>query len=279
MSAKPVQGLYAAVLTPRKSYGTLDEAALQRLLDFLLANGITRFAFNGATGDYPLTTWEELEHILAVATRLIAHFVCGIGAASLIDCLDRARVALDAGSAALMLPMPHFYSYEQDDLQAFCLEVAGRLPSAKILLYNLPSFTSPLTADTCCSLIAESPNIVGIKDSGPTLDILRALPESACRMVGNDSNLCPALREGVADGVISGIACVLPELVQAVYEQDPAAEQTLVEFHSQMMEMPLPWALKLIAEARGIIPAQFPLPLSPRRHDQARALVARWGRL
>jgi dihydrodipicolinate synthase/N-acetylneuraminate lyase len=54
----------------------------------------------------------------------------------------------------------------------------------------------------------------------PGLETLRLLTSegvNCCRIVGSDSAVGPALVEGVNDGVVSGGACVLPELIQRVF--------------------------------------------------------------
>ena len=58
---KLVQGVYAAAATPRHEDGTLDEAAFRGQLEFLMQRGIQGFAINGATGEFCLTTPEELQ--------------------------------------------------------------------------------------------------------------------------------------------------------------------------------------------------------------------------
>ena len=66
------------------------------------------------------------------------------------------------------------------------------------------------------TLLEDCPNIAGIKDSSGSLDILRALTRStshACRIVGSGGVPESALRESCCDGVISGVAGVLPEVV------------------------------------------------------------------
>ena len=142
-----------------------------------------------------------------------------------------------------------------------------------VLLYNLPQFSSGFTKDTVRTLIAEVPNIIGIKDSSGTLDILRELTTQhveACRLVGNDINLRAAMSEGVCDGVVSGIACVLPELVSALYAQGERAAATefdrdwdqLKQVIARLDAFPTPWALKWMAEARGVVPARFSQPVA-----------------
>ena len=116
---KLVTGVYAAVPTHRDSNGALDENALRDHLEFLGAAGVDGVALNGATGEFCLTTVDELRRILAVASTVLgrrAGIVCGIGAPGLQGCVERGTLAMEAGARGLLLPMPYFFPYEQDDL-------------------------------------------------------------------------------------------------------------------------------------------------------------------
>lgn len=283
--SKVVNGVFAAVSTPRKQDGSVDKRSLQISLAFLLDHHIRGFAINGATGEYCVTTTAELKQILTVANRVLsgsARFVVGIGSAGIHGCVENGKVAIDGGAAGVLLPMPHFFPYAQGDLVAFCSEVAKRLP-IPILLYNLPQFTSGLDSSTVQQLITNCPNIVGIKDSSGSLATLRDLTTNvidSCRVVGNDAAFVDSLREDVADGVISGVAGVLPELILSIYalklQTDQAEfsekDRLLTEFLTQINTLPIPWGLKMIGESRGIIPASFSQPLSARRLEQKQAL-------
>jgi 4-hydroxy-tetrahydrodipicolinate synthase len=270
-----VQGVYAAVLIPRFPDGELDTGGFRAILEFLRRKGVLKVVVNGATGEYCLTTAEELAGMLAICgeTQPGGEVMCGIGAAGLPGCLELGRIAIDGGARALLLPMPHFFPYAQGDLQAFCAAVAARL-DAPILLYNLPRFTTPLELGTVRRLIASVPNILGIKDSSGSLDILGGLSSGACRIVGDDSVLVAALDAGLCDAVVSGVAGVVPELTTFLYEQRnsaayPLAVELLDELIRHLSPFPVPWGLKLIAECRGIIPAWFSQPLSAARAAQA----------
>jgi 4-hydroxy-tetrahydrodipicolinate synthase len=274
---KLVQGVYAAAATPRGEDGALDEGAFRRQLEFLMERGIKGFAINGATGEYCVTTAVELERMVAIAQQVTAGhgaFVCGVGSASLQGCLANGKIASEGGASGILLPGPHFFPYQQDDLETFCRRVTERVP-LPVLLYNLPQFTSGFQPETTMRLIAECPGIVGIKDSSGSLDTLRALSAPgvvACRIVGNDTALMPALAEQVCDAVISGVACVLPELLLAVWDRQEEACRLLGEFIGAVSPFPVPWALKWIGESRGIATARFAQPLSAARERQGREL-------
>lgn len=284
--SKLITGVYAAVGVPRHTDGRLDEVSFRRHVEFLMARGIRGVALNGATGEYCLTTHEELARLLAVtrdASGGRLDVICGIGAAGIQDCVRSGMLAVEAGAEALLLPMPYFFPYDQDDLSAFCREAARQL-RAPILLYNLPQFTSGLAPETVFELIGDCENIIGIKDSSGSLDILRALTKAdsvACRMVGNDTVAAEARQEQVCDGVISGIAGVLPELILDLFESDTASvdfargARRLQEFVEHIDGLPTPWGLKWIGECRGIGPATFSQPVSPRRREQGKE-VQKW---
>lgn len=279
--AKPlIDGIYAAVLTPRDSKGNLDEAALENHLTFLLKRGIRNFAINGATGEYHLNSLADIKQSLNVAKSILppgAKFVCGIGAAGFRHSLELGHAGIEAGAEALLLPTPYFFPYAQDDLAAFIFGVASELP-APILLYNLPQFTSGLEAKTILDALRECPNVIGIKDSSGSLENLRALTDSGIdcsRLIGNDGSLAQALAEGICDGVISGVASVLPEIIQAIFAADRSRETAgfnpvveLNEFIDKIDCLPVPWGLKAVAEARGISKASYPIPVSARRAKQ-----------
>jgi dihydrodipicolinate synthase/N-acetylneuraminate lyase len=116
------------------------------------------------------------------------------------------------------------------------------------------------------------------------LNILRSLTQQkmgALRIVGHDGVFAQALSEGVCDGVISGICGVFPELIQSLhaYRGDCASsefrrtDELIKEVILQLDRFPIPWGLKWIAQARGIMRAGFAHPVSPRRAEESRSFT------
>jgi 4-hydroxy-tetrahydrodipicolinate synthase len=272
-TGKLITGVWAALRTPRTERGALDEGAFLRQLDFLAQRGLTRVVLNGATGEYPLVPLDELRQLLSLTASRNLDFLCGIGSAGIHRTVKAGQAAVQAGAKALLLPMPYLFPYSQSDLAEFTRSVARTLPQP-ILLYNLPHFTTGLEPDTVAQLVADCPNVIGIKDSGGTLDILRALPADCCRIVGDDAVLVSALHAGICDGVISGVANVLPGLLMRIFTRQGSKMQDneqLDEFLTHLNGFPIPWGLKLAAECLGLGEATFEQPLSPERMRQADA--------
>lgn len=268
-------GVYAALLTPRDSSGELDLPCYKGQLASLGRNPLSGYAINGATGEFTICSDQELDRLLKETrqTAPAAQILCGIGAGDLRGSLHLAQLAAEAGATAALLPMPCFFPYRQDDLRSFVLAVAdsAKLP---ILLYNLPQFTSGLNVDTTLDLLTGHDNIVGIKDSSGSLDIVHAITQAklpVTRLIGNDGALAEALSENLCDGVVSGVACVLPELMLALYksgcnvELEATSKQLLNEFITALNILPTPWGLKAASAVRGFTNLSFPFPLSEER--------------
>jgi len=268
--------------------GAVDASALERHLLFLQRAGVGGFVLNGATGEYCLTSVEDLGTIVQRARAVAGKgtpIIAAIGGASSGEVLRRLQAAQDAGADGLLLPMPHFFPYEQVDLIEFSIEIA-RKASRPILLYNLPSFTTPLEPETTCAILSATPAIHGIKDSSGSVQTLRMLKErfpDSNRVVGSDGALFRALTEHLCDGVVSGVASVLPELMTTLYREtsiDPLSERAvwlrirLNEFLGWLARFPVPWGLKMIAAERGFSPCDLPMPLAAGREQDRSQFVA-----
>ncbi len=282
-----LRGLFSAAVTPRTATGALDIAAFDRVLDLLLAAGVEGVCLGGATAEYPHATSEErirlIEH---TATRIgSSSMVVGIGAPNPNDVVALGRAALDAGARAVLLSTPLFFRYQQEDLEAFCTDAAASI-GGPVLLYDLPSFTTPFSTDTIVRLLTSAPHIVGIKDSSGQGDRLTQLTTSRGDrpwrlLVGDDTLLVDAMREGW-DGCISGTSGAFPELMLAVMRAARAGDAEalgelrplLQELFTQMGVFPTPWAIRIALEARGIPTGPLPLPLSPNRRAQKAGFAA-----
>ena len=281
-------GLFAAVVTPTRDDGALDLAAFDRVVDFLVEAGVSGICIAGATGEYPhFETADRTRLITRAAARLpgTCSLLVGIGAPSMRHVVELGRVAVDAGSRAVLLPMPMFFRYEQQDLEAFAARVADTL-RAPCLLYNLPGFTNGLAPATVLNLLRSAEFIVGIKDSSGQVDNLSAF--AAAReaqpwslLVGDDRVLHVGLQAGW-DGGISGVAGFCPELLVALYRsvvENSADEATrlqglLDELISHLEPFPTPWGIRVGLAARGFPTGPLPLPVTPVRRQQIAAFTA-----
>jgi 4-hydroxy-tetrahydrodipicolinate synthase len=279
-------GLFAAAVTPRTAAGAVDHVAFDRVLDLLLAAGVDGVCLGGATAEYPHASRDERLDLIARTAARIGNraLLVGIGAAAPTDVVPLGRAALEAGARAVLLSMPLFFPYAQEDLEAFCVDTAAAI-GGPVLLYDLPSFTTPLATDTVLSLLGSASHVIGIKDSSGQRD--RLVPLTTARgdqpwrlLVGDDAMLVDAMAAGW-DGCISGTSGAFPELMLAVTRAARARDEAtlavlvplLKELFVQQGVFPTPWGIRIGLEARGIGVGPLPLPLSPGRRAQKAAYM------
>lgn len=280
-----LHGVAAALLTPRREDGSIDFEALERNAEFVFERGANGIVPCGGTGEYfdlTLAQRSEIVKRLAPVAKGRGSLVVGIGSGSLRDSVSLAGLAFESGADAVLLPPPHFYRYGGRDLLQF-FRTAARAIGGPTLLYNLAGFVSPLDEDLTAELVGTEDHIVGIKDSSGGLEILRRLTndELGCvRIQGHDAWLPESLRQGLADGAISGPAGVVPEAIGAVFQTfgDDVAFTAAATYFGQFLEQlgrfPYPWAIKWAAQHRGLGPVALPIPLSPERAQDKDAFLS-----
>jgi 4-hydroxy-tetrahydrodipicolinate synthase len=203
----------------------------------------------------------------------------GVGSSSMRGTIALGEAAAAAGSRAVLLPMPMFFRYQQEDLRAFAAHIVSTL-KAPCLLYDLPDFTNGLSPATVLALLRDQEFIVGIKDSSGREENLAAFAGARrandwTLLVGDDRLLHAGLRAGW-DGGISGVAGCCPELLVSLvrsFRGGRAAETArlqskLDELIARLSVFPTPWGIRIALDARGLPTGPLPLPLAPLRRQQ-----------
>ncbi len=263
--AEPLHGVYAAIPTPFGNNGQPDILGLDPVVDFLIGAGIDGLCVGGATGEYPACNIRERELILqrvAARSKGRVPLIFGVGAGNADQASYLAKVGLECGASALLLPPPFYFRYNAGEVSEFISNLGRSLP-LPVLIYYIPQFTNPFNMGDALRLIETVPNIVGIKDSSGLRENVRLIAEAKAKMAiiyfsGDDSQLVNAYRHG-AGGAISGIASACPELLVAIEKirrsrtgSYPDSIQKLIEeFIDQIGTLPVPWGVKIAMEVRG----------------------------
>jgi len=268
-----------AAITPHRDAGyQADLAATLELVDYLGAAGVHGIALLGSTGEFVHLNLEDRAQLVRVAVkRSRVPIIAGVSHSTLDGTISLAEDAARSGAAAVLVMPPYFFQYDKDDIREFYTQLAGRVANAvPIILYNIPLFTSEIPAETSCELLA-SGRFAGIKDSSGDfagLSKLIAQKQSApfTLLVGADGIYTRARCAG-ADGIVSGVACAIPELLlsldRAILAGDTAATQRLdgrlQEILSWLYRFPAPVGVKIACAARGLKVGPLVVPLSPEK--------------
>jgi 4-hydroxy-tetrahydrodipicolinate synthase len=271
----PASGVYVALATPRRPDATeADAAGLLDYMDTVVRAGVNGVVLFGSTGEFVHFDAAERMRVLSLAMRRSrVPVLVNVSHSTLAGAIGLAQDAIEAGAAGLLLMPPYFYRYSDDQLFAFYQEFARMLDSKTcIYLYNLPLFTNPIGPDLAERLLG-SGAFAGIKDSSGAAEMFDALRDLRLRMpfswlAGNESLYVQARMAG-ADGIVSGVAAALPELLvamdRAALTNDMDRVRKLNERLSEFLEwtnrLPATVAIKQAAVARGWKLNHFAFPL------------------
>jgi 4-hydroxy-tetrahydrodipicolinate synthase len=272
-----LSGVFAALPTPFGPEGNILWEALDALVDHVVASGVKHLCLGGATGEYAACGVEQRVEMFARVARRVdgkARLLCAVGAEHAGQVRQLARAAAGAGAMAVLFPPPAYFSYAQNDLMDFVAQVSADLP-LPVLLYHIPQCTRDLGIANVLRLIADIPNVIGLKDSSGVRSNMSAIAAAQAQtplvfLTGRDELFVEAFAHG-AVGVISGIAGVCPELLLPLYgalragrkEQAQALQARVDEFISHFGNLPAPWIIKLAFEVRGLEMGCLAWPMAP----------------
>jgi 4-hydroxy-tetrahydrodipicolinate synthase len=277
-----LEGVNTRLATPHSSGTCPDLDGLRRLIDFVTSRGVKAICIGSTTGEFVHFSLSDRCRLVTVAVRHSpAPVVAGIGHSTLDGALELARGAADSGAQALLVMPPYFYRYFQEEVREFFLRFADAAPEGlPVLLYNIPAFTNEISGETTRELLS-SGRFAGIKDSSGSLEAFLRLKAIRSHrpftlLVGDDKIFTEARTQG-ADGVVSGVASVLPELLLAIEHaiqmgastRAQALDRRLREFLAWIERFPVPFGIKMAVAERGLSAGPDPIPLSPGRRKLA----------
>src|SRR5258706_4238468 len=159
-----IEGVLPALVTPLRKDGEVDEPAVGRLLERVLAAGVHGLVPLGSTGETASLPEHSRRQMLTACVNGAAGrvpVICGIAQPNLASVLTEVAAARQAGAAAVLLAPPFYYPMDQRTVLDFYRRVAdlGGLP---ILVYNIPQFTKVSIEPATLAQLASEGGIAGI---------------------------------------------------------------------------------------------------------------------
>jgi len=282
---KNLHGCGTALVTPFKTDGHLDEAALQRLVDFQIREGIDFLVPCGTTGESATLTMAEHLRVVEIVVQHAngrVPVVAGAGGNNTAHVIEMARQIADLGVDGLLSVTPYYNKPTQEGLfQHYrALAEAVKLP---IIVYNVPGRTSTnLLPDTVVRLSAID-NIIGIKeacgDINQITELAMKIPSGFKLISGDDAITLPIIALGGV-GVISVVSNQVPkmmaELTRLCLDGQLGAARTLQRKLQSLMKLnfietnPIP--VKAGLAMMDLIEESYRLPLVPIAEDNKRKL-------
>ena len=223
-NTKLFRGVGVALVTPFKNDGSIDEASLERLVDFQIEEGTTFLVPCGTTGENPALSQEEHRRVVEIVVRRAKGRVpvlAGAGSNSTQKAIELAMIAIELGADAVLTITPYYNKPTPDGLRRhFGLQaeaIEGKRGGFPMIMYNVPGRTGiNMTAATTLQIAREVPNVIGVKEASGNMErilsILRDRQEGFLVLSGDDAWTLPLVAAG-GDGIISVAANEIPRLM------------------------------------------------------------------
>jgi dihydrodipicolinate synthase/N-acetylneuraminate lyase len=169
-----LEGIYAAVTTPFYS----DERIYFRKLEANMAHYsrslLSGMLVLGSTGEAVMLDDDESRQVLRVAAEASARekvLIAGVGREGVGSTVALAEAAAEFHYDAVLVRPPSYYAGQLSPaaVRNYFESVADRSP-LPVILYNIPKFVPYQIPVELVAELAHHPNIIGIKDSGGSVD-------------------------------------------------------------------------------------------------------------
>ena len=272
---KVFQGSMVALVTPFKD-GRVDEVKLRELVEFQIKNGTDVLVPCGTTGESPTLSHDEhkrvIELTVAAANKRIP-VVAGTGSNSTVEAIDLTRYAKKAGADGALVVLPYYNKPTQQGLIAHCRAIADAV-ELPLILYNIPGRTGINMLPETLAVLADHPNIVGMKEATGNLEQMTQdiilCGDKLSFLSGDDTLTLPLMAVG-GRGVISVVANIVPrdvsDLTRAFLNGDWKRAR---EIHLKLFPLcqamfyetnPIP--VKTAMALLGMIGGELRMPLCP----------------
>ncbi|MFH1262374.1 MAG: 4-hydroxy-tetrahydrodipicolinate synthase [Pseudomonadota bacterium] len=282
------KGVWVAIVTPFGN-GKVDNEALERLTDRLLADGVHGLVPCGTTGEGSSLTDAEFTTVVETVLGRVKGkipIVPGTGSNNTEKTIERTILAKQAGAQGALVVTPYYVRPTQDGLRRHYGAVSAKV-DLPLLLYNVPSRTAVnLLPETVEKLLGEA-QVGGIKDCAPLpqiSELIGRVGEKISVLSGEDGVFLPFLSIG-GRGIISVVANILPKNFVEIYEaferRDLDRARTEFQKVGRLIEtlfiepnpVPLKAALALMGLCRGDL--RCPLTdISEKNHHALKAVLA-----
>ena len=223
---KKLFGVTTSMTTPFDERDMVDVAAIEAMTDFSIAKGTDCLYPCGTTGEMHLMSCEERELVAETVVRRAAGRVTVFihtGAMTTKDTIRLAKHAHAIGADGIGVVTPSYFNVHDRAMVRFFVDVARSVPADfPVYMYGIPQCAgNDLSVEVAAEVARQAPNIVGVKYSYPDMhkinEFARINGGDFSVVVGLDRLFLSALVIGCS-GIVSGVACPLPEPFVNVYK-------------------------------------------------------------
>ena len=269
-------GMATAIITPMKGDGAVDYEAMGRFIDFQIENGINALVVLGTTGENATLEPEEQKEVIAFTVKKTAGrvpVIAGTGTNNTAHVLENTKNACAVGVDGILVVTPYYNKATQAGLIKHFTMIADA-SEVPVILYNVPGRTGCALTPKTVAVLAEHPNIVGLKEAtgnmSQMVEIMNLCGDKIDVYSGEDALTVPMMAMGAA-GTISVLSNILPAEAVAMTDACKAGDfKTAAAMQCKFLPLinalfsqvnPIP--VKAAAAALGFGDDALRMPLTP----------------
>jgi 4-hydroxy-tetrahydrodipicolinate synthase len=281
MELPRLHGVVPPLPTPLTTDDRLDAEALARIVDFQIKAGVHGLWALGTTARFDLLpdpVWRASAETVVSAADGRVPLVLNVSGQGTWPTQARAAMFDDLPFDYYAALPPWYQPMTADEATDYFVELADTL-ARPLVIYNAPWVCNQLSFPHLRKL-AEHPRIVGCKDVTPALNRTLDWPREERRELDfsylHGSDQIATSAELGADGFVSSLSNVLPELAVATWDATLAGDAKAFVLQSQFLRVaratgfgPMHACLEAMMRRRGFLERMLPPPL--RSLDEATA--------
>ena len=278
------KGSIVAIVTPFRR-GTIDTAALEKLVKWHVSEGTHGIVVNGTTGEAPTLSHEEQE--INIRTTLKAAdgnipVIAGVGSNNTSKTIDAAVRAEKLGVNGILVVVPYYNKPVQEGLFQHFSAVAKSV-KIPLIVYNVPGRTSASISVETIARLTKFKNISAIKDATGDMKYAQELSVklgSRISILSGDDIINLPLASIGSCGAISVVANVVPNKMSEMYNSFFNGDfKHASDLHLEMLDLhkglfvesnPIP--VKAALNMMGKIGPEIRLPLTRLPEDKMTVL-------
>ena len=285
-------GCGVAIVTPFRG-GKVDHTAFRQLIDWQIESGTDAIIVCGTTGEAATLSPAERRKVIEVCVEQVNRrvpVIAGSGSNSTAHAVELSKEAEKLGADGLLVVTPYYNKATQKGLVRHYFAVADAVDTP-VIVYNVPSRTGVKCTAETYAILAEHPNINGVKEASGDFalitDTVNLCPADFSVWSGNDEETAAITLLG-GRGVISVAANIVPremhDLCMLCFDNDFAAAGDLQLKLSKLLRAlfcevnPIP--VKAAMEELGLCTGELRLPLcdiSPENRKRVKSAMERFG--
>jgi 4-hydroxy-tetrahydrodipicolinate synthase len=269
-------GCGTALVTPFQRDGSLDEAALRKLVRRQISAGVDFLVPCGTTGECPTLERQEYLRVIEVTLEEAkgkTPVLPGAGGYNTAEVAKTVRELQALGADGIVSVAPYYNKPTQEGLYQHYRAIAAA-SSLPVILYSIIGRTGVNIEPATVKRLSEIENIVGVKEASGNIpqmgQILSIVPKDFVVLSGDDALTLPLCSLG-GHGIISVASNEIPvemtKLAHLCLQGDFAGARAIHRKYLALMDVNFvetsPMPVKAALAIMGLIEPVWRLPLVP----------------